>query len=32
LIPEAESEESDLPTLALMVGFALMMLLDIAFS
>ncbi len=32
LIPEAESEGSDLPTLALMVGFAVMMLLDVAFS
>ncbi len=32
LIPEAEADGSDLPTLALMVGFALMMILDVAFS
>ncbi len=32
LIPEAESEGSDLPTLALMIGFAVMMILDVAFS
>ncbi len=32
LIPEAEADGSDLPTLALMVGFALMMMLDVAFG
>ncbi len=32
LIPEAEADGSDMPTLALMVGFALMMVLDVAFG